>query len=160
MRSWLPAAAAAAACLLGLLGPLGCARGDAPPAALDVRNDTCGSCRMPVSDAKLAAQIAAPGEEARFFDDIGCLRDYLSADARGPAGSIAYVADHRTGQWIPVSRAVFSRCRAVETPMGSHLIAHTDAASRAADPSESGCAEVTAADIFGRLVPPGSRKGA
>ncbi len=58
-----------------------CAGGPPNPAALDTRNETCGSCRMPVSDASLAAQIVAPGEEARFFDDIACLRDFL---ARSP----------------------------------------------------------------------------
>jgi len=147
-----------AALLLGL-GLLGCAGGDAPPAALDVRNDICRSCRMPVSDPKLAAQIAAPGEEPRFFDDIGCLRDFLAEEKNRTAGSIAYVADHRTGQWIEARRAVFGRCPAVETPMGSHLVAHVDAASRAADASASGCANVAAADIFGPSGPPGPRKG-
>ena len=57
------------------------AAGDAPPAALDTRNETCRSCRMPVSDPRLAAQLAAPGEEPVFFDDIGCLRDFLREHA-------------------------------------------------------------------------------
>ena len=66
----------AAAALVAL--SFACRGGPARPAALDTRNDACSSCRMPVSNAKLAAQLAAPGEEPRFFDDIGCLRDFLA----------------------------------------------------------------------------------
>jgi len=52
-----------------------CTRGPAHPGTLDTRNDACAHCRMAVSDPRFAAQLAAPGEEPRFFDDLGCLRD-------------------------------------------------------------------------------------
>lgn len=117
------------------------------PANLDTRNDACASCRMPVSDASLAAQLVARGEEPRFFDDIGCLRDYLS---RTPSrrGSAAFVADHRTREWVPADRAVYTRAR-IETPMGSRLIAHATAASRDADPASAGGEPVAAAEAIG-----------
>jgi copper chaperone NosL len=110
--------------------------------------------RLPVSDARLAAQIVAPGEEPKFFDDIGCLRDHL---IRTPAlrGSTAFVADHRTGVFIRASQALITRCPAVETPMGSHLLAHTDAASRDADPAAEGGTPVLPREILGPAVPPG-----
>jgi copper chaperone NosL len=85
---------------------------------------------MAVSDAGFAAQIAAPGEEPRFFDDLGCLRDHLRTRPRLPPGAVAFVADHRTRAWVRASRAVFTRRESVETPMSSHLLAHADAASR------------------------------
>jgi len=112
---------------------------------------------MPVSDARLAAQIVAPGEEPGFFDDIGCLRDYL---ARSPArpGSVAYVADHRTKGWTRAWAAVYTRSR-LETPMGSHWIAHADAASRDADAAAAGGTPVTAREIFGAAGPPDARPG-
>lgn len=133
-----------------------CSRGPAPPAALDPRTETCAWCRMSVSNPRLAAQLAAPAEEAKFFDDIGCLRDYL-LQARGlPTGSIAYVADHRTKEWTPATRAVFTKCPTVETPMGSHLTAHAGAASRNADLGARGGTPVTAEDIFGAAGPPGA----
>lgn len=133
---------------------LSCAAGDAPPAALDTRNDTCRFCRMPVSEARLASQLAARAEEPRFFDDIGCLRDFLKEAGALPAGSIAYVADHRTGAWARASKAAFSRCPDLATPMSSHLIAHADAASRQADGAARGCVDVPAAEIFGPAGPP------
>jgi copper chaperone NosL len=117
--------------LVCFLGAARCASGPEPPAALDVLHTTCSSCRMPVSDRRLAAQIVAAGEEPRFFDDFACLERFL--DAQRPAGVAVYVTDHRTGEWVRASKAVFSRVDARETPMGSHLIAHADAASRDAD---------------------------
>ena len=145
------AAALLAACVA-------CRGGDARPAAVDTRNDACASCRMPVSDPTLAAQLAAPGEEARFFDDIECLRDFLAHAGSLPIGSVAYVADHRTSAWAPAAGAVFSRCHSIETPMGSHIVAHANTASRAADPTASACAPLSPEELFGPAGPPDGKK--
>jgi len=152
-RSWLPFFALATAII-------SCSGADAPPGPLDTKNETCRSCRMPVSDARLAAQLAAPGEEPKFFDDIGCLREFLKQGDPPRSGAVAYVADHRTGDWVRAARAAYSRCPSLETPMGSHLIAHADAASRDGDPAAHGCAGVPTTEIFGRSGPPdGKKKG-
>ena len=100
----------------------------------------------------------APGEEPRFFDDIGCLRDFVLRSAILPAGAVAFVADHRTGAWARASAAVYSRCPALETPMASHLVAHGSAESLAADSSASACAPVAATGIFGPAGPPDGQK--
>ncbi len=134
-----------------------CASGPPPPAPLDTRADTCAFCRMTVSVQRLAAQIAAPSEEPKFFDDIGCLRDYLRRQPELAPGSIAYVADHRTGEWIQATRAVFTRTASVQTPMGSALIAHADARSRDRDSAATGGSQVAAATILGPLVTGGRR---
>ena len=135
---------------------------DSPPAALDTSSETCRSCRMPVSDRRLAAQLIAPGEEPAFFDDIGCLRDFLrgpaNASARAP-GTIAYVADHRTASWHRAAQAVYSRCPSLETPMGSHLMAHADPASRDAEAAGTDCRPVTAEEVFGSQPPDGRKEG-
>jgi copper chaperone NosL len=137
---------------------LACSRtGDPAPASLDTASETCRSCRMPVSDAKLAAQLVSPGEEPAFFDDIGCLRDFLK-DRPGAPGAIAWVADHRTGAWVRASAALYSRCPSVETPMGSHLLAHADLSSKDADATIAGCSRISAEDAFGS-APPNGRKG-
>lgn len=149
------------ASLAGLLlaaAAVACAAKDPAPAALDASAETCRSCRMPVSDRRLAAQLAAPGEEAVFFDDIGCLRDYLKARPAAP-NAVAYVAEHRTGSWIRSTAAVYSRCPGLATPMGSHLIAHSDALSRDADASAAGCVALTAQEVFGASPPDGRTGG-
>lgn len=128
-----------------------CSAGPPKPAQLDPRNDTCAFCRMPVSAPSLAAQLVVPGEEPRFFDDIGCLRDYLSRTPMKKTAT-AFVADHRTRQWVPAEQAVYTRAR-IETPMGSRLIAHANAASRDADPASAGGQSVAAAGV---LAPAGA----
>jgi copper chaperone NosL len=127
-----------------------CAETPPRPASLDTRNEQCGSCRMAVSDARFAAQLVAPSEEPRFFDDVGCLRDYLKAAKTRPARAIAYVADHRTRAWIAASQAVYTRVPSLETPMGSHLLAHADATSREQDPDAGGGIPMASDDVFGR----------
>lgn len=126
---------------------IACGPKDPTPAPLDTATETCRSCRMPVSDPRLAAQLAVPGEESAFFDDIGCLRDFLRAQPSVP-GSVAYVADHQTASWVRAADAVYSRCPALATPMGSHLIAHAGPAARDADSSSRDCAALTAKEVF------------
>ncbi len=135
-----------------------CARREPQPAPLDTRNETCASCRMPVSDARLASQVVAPGELPRFFDDLGCLRDFVRA-GKATGGSVAFVADHRTKQWVRAERALYTRVPGLETPMSSHLIAHVDGASRDQDPDARGGTPVEPRELFGAPGPPagGSR---
>ena len=135
-----------------------CGGGAPEPAALDTRNEQCASCRMAVSDARFSSQLVAPGELPRFFDDLGCLADYLKA-GKAPVGAVAFVADHRTKAWIRADRAVYARVAGLATPMGSHVIAHADAASRDADADARTGASVAAAELFGPLgLPAGGAK--
>lgn len=131
-----------------------CASGPTPPAALDTQHSQCAHCRMMVSDAHFAAQIVAPGEEPQFFDDIGCLRDFLKGGSRLAPGAIAYVADHSTTAWVAASEAVYTKAEGLNTPMNSGLIAHASAASRDADAAARGGARVEVADVFGPSGPP------
>jgi copper chaperone NosL len=146
-RARLPAAAVAA------LLAIACRRGPPGPAPLDTRHDACAFCRMAVSDRHFAAQVVAPGEEPLFFDDIGCLVHHLR-DRRAAPRALAWVADHRTGEWVRAARATYTRNPGLETPMGSHLVAHAGAASRDADPAATGGAPASAAEIFGPSGPP------
>jgi copper chaperone NosL len=118
------------------------------PAALDPGHEACGFCRMTVSDPGFAGQLVAPGELPRFFDDLGCLADYLKQSG-APPQAVAFVADHRTKAWLRADRAIYTRVAGLETPMGSHVIAHADAASRDADPDAKAGTPVSAAELFG-----------
>jgi len=144
----------AAACLLAAF----CARGPVRPAVLDIGNETCRSCRMTISDARFAAQIVAPSEEPLFFDDIGCLRDHLTSSGGLRDDARAFVADHRTKEWVSASAAIYTRS-SLETPMGSRLVAHVDAVSRDADPAVQGSVPLRATDIFGVAGPAGRTRG-
>jgi copper chaperone NosL len=135
-----------------------CTSGPPAPAALDTRNESCGWCRMAISEARFAGQIVAPSEEPRFFDDIGCLAHYVAGSKALPRGAIVYVADHRTRDWVRADAALYMRIDSLATPMGSHLIAHADAASRDADPVARGGMSRTPAEVFSTgSVPGGGR---
>jgi len=146
----------AAACALALWMS-GCAGGPPRPATLDARNDACGACRMAVSNPRFAAQIVAPGEEPIFFDDLGCLADYLRQHPTQPAQAMIYVADHRTSEWADATAAVFTRVAGLDTPMASHLIAHASPSSRDADPAARGGIEVPPAALFPAMSQAGRR---
>lgn len=143
-----------ATALFSMIVAVACARGVAQPAALE-RGESCRWCRMAVSDQRFAAQLT--GAETLFFDDIGCMANYLRK-SKDAADLTAYVADHRTREWIPAATASYERCPAVETPMGSHLLAHRDAASARTDHDSANCKAATAAEIFGTSLPKGSAR--
>ena len=146
----------AAACALALWMS-GCAGGPPRPATLDARNDACGACRMAVSNPRFAAQIVAPGEEPIFFDDLGCLADYLRQHPTLPAQAMIYVADHRTSEWADATAAVFTRVAGLDTPMASHLIAHASSSSRDADPAARGGIDVPPTALFPAMRQAGTR---
>ncbi len=147
-----------AAPLLMALALAACSDSVARPRPVDTKNDACAWCRMSVSDVRFAAQLAAPGEEPRFFDDVGCLRDYLAGSPDPVEGWAAFVADHRTKEWVPAAKAAYTRVEGLATPMDSHLVAHADAASRDADPEAMGGAPVPVAELFAEKGLPGGKK--
>lgn len=146
-----------------VLGPLlviahtACAPGPPAPAPLDTRQEACVACRMAVSEARFAGQVVAAGEVPRFFDDVGCLAGFVRA-GKAPRGALAYVTDHRTRAWVRADRAVFTRVPALATPMGSHVVAHADAASRDEDERARGGTSVPPEELFGPGGPPGSAR--
>ena len=119
--------------------------------SIDRGHDACAQCRMVIVSLATAAEIVSPGEDPRFFDEIGCLREYLSQPSVSlPPDAVIYVADHLSGAWVEAGRAIFTRT-AIATPMASGLIAHADIASRDADPAARGGASVTAVEILGPI---------
>lgn len=141
-----------AAFALVLAAGVGCESGPLEPAPLDTHNEACALCRMPVSDANFSSQVVAPGELPRFFDDLACLAGFLK-QGKAAAGAVAFVADHRTGQWVRAEAAVYTRVPGLSTPMGSNLVAHADAGSRDQDVLARGGTPVAIAELFGPSAP-------
>jgi copper chaperone NosL len=131
--------------------------GTPSPAAVQVGQDTCGQCRQVINDALLAGQLAAPGERPVLFDDVSCLFDYLARNTRLRAGTIAYVTDHQTGEWIPAATAMYTRNLRLPTPRGSHVVAHGSITTQAADPVAQTGVRVTARELSIVDIPDGTR---
>lgn len=135
---------------------IGCRAGDVVPAAFDPAQDACAFCRMVGSNGRSAGQIVSPGESPRFFDDIGCLRDYLRSGASVPAEAVAFVVDHDSRAWVRAGQALYTYAPTVATPMNSHLIAHASQASRDRDADAKGGEPRSMADTFVGVPVPGA----
>lgn len=153
---WGPRAIRLASATAALLA-FACFGGPQRPATLDTRTDLCAYCRMPVSNQRYAAQIVVPGEDPRFFDDIGCLSNFIQRNTAPARSTTAYVADHRTGEWVSAATAIYTMVPALETPMSSHLIAHGSAASRSADIVAASGTIVPPSQLFPLGAPDGNR---
>lgn len=122
---------------------MGCVSTTLAPSTVRVGEDACAQCRMTLVSTRTAAQIVSPGEEPVIFDELGCLREYLSGHEL-PAGARIFVADHRSGAWLNADAAVFTKT-SVSTPMASGLMAYADPSSRDADTDARNGEPVTAA---------------
>lgn len=130
-----------------------CGSGTPRPAALDPGGQACQYCRMVLVDRRFASQIVAAYEEPRFFDDLGCLNNYLKGRPALPDDAVVYVADHGTTAWVPGRQAVYTRVEMLSAPMGSHIIAHENAASRQADREAAAGSPVTLQEVFPAGLP-------
>lgn len=104
----------------------GCGRNEdlAPPQVLYGESE-CEQCRMIISEEPFAAAavvVSADGVRKASFDDVGCLVEYVAAQAGG-AQITAYVKDYQTKAWVDASRALFVRSGRLKTPMASHAVA-------------------------------------
>jgi len=138
-----------------LLLAAACGSRQTAPAVLDTTADQCGSCRMVISDQRFASQVVAPYQEPRFFDDFGCLSEYLSTAALAK-NAVVYVADHRTKEWVRADAAVYTRVDHLAGAMGSHVVAHASDQSRQMDPGVSAGTPLSRSDVFPRLYLAGS----
>lgn len=142
----------------GMIWGAACGRSEPPPAVLDTAHEPCRFCRMVISDQRFASQIVAPYEEPRFFDDLGCLGNFLKRTRQLPSGALVYVADHRTRAWVRADRAVYTRVDTLSGPMGSHVIAHQSSASRDADVDAAKGFPASISEVFPSGLPKGGSR--
>lgn len=86
---------------------------------------------MLISSAANAAEALAPGEETRFYDDIGCL---ASDPAAGRPGVRRFVQEADAAGWLDADAAYFAFSESVSTPMAHGVLAYaSEPKARAAD---------------------------
>jgi copper chaperone NosL len=110
-----------------------CASASAGPPEIVIDRTACAQCGMLISERRYAAASRSGREEARVFDDIGCLLNDVRGSAHRP--ELLWFNDAETGQWIlPAAAPAFIRASSIRTPMGGGTLAFgtLDAARRAA----------------------------
>lgn len=114
-----------------------CAGGPPEPEPIVLDEDACAYCRMAISQREFAAELVTRQGRVETFDDAGCLAAWLRAHGR-PEGAAVFVADYRSGEWLPAEAATFVVSPALPTPMRSGLGAFAGPAAAAAAAAELG----------------------
>lgn len=108
---------------------LACGRREPVPEAVPLDSVNCARCGMMISSEPQSAQWVVPGEETRFYDDIGC----LAADDRPRAEGGARFVHVDGTRWARAENAFYARPADESTPMGYGVVAfsnRTQAATR------------------------------
>ncbi|MBK8248364.1 MAG: nitrous oxide reductase accessory protein NosL [Gemmatimonadetes bacterium] len=98
---------------------LGC--GSAPRVL--VEGESCGYCRMAITDTRFGGQVVLTTGRTRSFDAIECLVGYLAAGTDSTRIGDVLVSDFESGQLVDAATAVFVRDGTVASPMGRSVIA-------------------------------------
>ncbi|HYE74113.1 MAG TPA: nitrous oxide reductase accessory protein NosL [Blastocatellia bacterium] len=114
---------------LGLLGTLvffiACAAAEIKP--VDIHpEDVCYHCKMAISEKQFASEFVTPDGEARKFDDLGCMLEFVKS--KNPQNVTFFVNDFNTKQWLKADRAFFVKSSEIDTPMSGGIIAFGDQA--------------------------------
>ncbi len=85
--------------------------------------DVCASCKMAISEKRFAAEFITKDGDARKFDDIGCLLDYLKNKADLNQIAAYFAADDESKKWLQAESAHFVKSAELATPMGGNIAA-------------------------------------
>ena len=91
------------------------------PVPIAIGRDECAWCRMPIDDARLAAESVPRDGAPALFGEVGCLLSWRVAN-RAAAG-VAFVAAAESGAWLYARRAAYV-VGATMTPMLFNITAY------------------------------------
>lgn len=115
--------------LLLALGLVAC--GVAGPVPLQWGAESCRHCHMTLADPRYGAEIITTHGRALPYDDAGCAAEAI-ADGEVESGEVGrvFVIDYdRPDRLIPAESASFVRSARFKTPMGSGVVATSNAAA-------------------------------
>jgi copper chaperone NosL len=108
----------------------------AGPRAIRYGEESCGYCRMTITDRRFGGQAVNAHGRIDAFDSIECLADYVNAAPADTPRPAAWVADFQhAGHFIPADSARFVRLAAASSPMGAGLAAIAASAPAGAVPT-------------------------
>ncbi len=79
-------------------------------------HDICYLCKMAISQLNFATEIVTPAGEVYKFDDIGCMIEFKRMKGL-PKGSVMFVRDFYSEEWVKIEEAYFVRSEKIQTPM-------------------------------------------
>lgn len=105
-----------------ILNMLGCSgnKKELPP-KLTLSQDACDNCFMLINEKKFAASIRLENGEAKRFDDIGCMIEFIKKN--NDKVKSFWVYDYNTKNSIKADVAFFVNSKKIITPMGFGIVA-------------------------------------
>ncbi len=100
---------------------------DQSPREINFDRDICINCLMGLADQKFSAQSINQRNEVLWYDDLGCLVEYMNSpdwEKYGGNEAVSYIGDAETGEWVRVEDAWY--VYGVATPMGYGYAAYAD----------------------------------
>lgn len=84
-------------------------------------HDICYLCKMAISQLEFATEIVTPDGEVYKFDDIGCMIEFEKMN-KLPEGSVMFVRDFYTKEWVKIEDALFVKSEKIQTPMNYFIV--------------------------------------
>ncbi|CUU04786.1 copper chaperone NosL [Candidatus Thermokryptus mobilis] len=84
-------------------------------------HDICYLCKMAISQLQFATEIVTPDGEVYKFDDLGCMIEF-SKMQKLPKGSVMFVRDFYTKEWVEIQGAYFVKSEEIQTPMNYFIV--------------------------------------
>lgn len=105
---------------LALVLAMACSR---EPAPIVYGEDTCGYCRMEITDPRFGGTVVSATGRQHDFDSIECLAEFVGA-LRDTTSWDIWVHDYANpGRRIAARDAIFARVDGIRSPMGRELLA-------------------------------------
>lgn len=82
-------------------------------------HDACVHCKMTIIDKRYASEMVTKKGKVYKFDDIVCLKKYMSDNNFGPEDLLIFVADYSNpdGKFLDAKQAVYLHHAIFRTPM-------------------------------------------
>lgn len=95
----------------------------AGPEPITVHKDVCHHCKMNISDTRFAAEVITGKGRIYKFDDVLCLKAFLSNQEADSHNRI-YICDYNEpGHLVPVDSLYFVQGEAIQSPMRGNVAA-------------------------------------
>lgn len=106
--------------IAALVGCGGAESFDEPPEIL-YGQDVCSNCNMIISEENFASAYWTADGEARRFDDMGEMLEYMQSNPEERAST--WVHDVNTAEWLRAEDAWIVMNAGLMTPMGTGIVA-------------------------------------
>lgn len=123
-----------------------------PPTEMKLGRHECAECGMIVSEDRCSSALLVEDDGRReylYYDDIGCMLDDERAGLDDRTVVERHVRDYNAKSWVEATKAqfLFTDSKALQTPMGSGMVAFAQAASADAARAKLGGQVVSYAEL-------------